>query len=194
MTHYDLTKEQLDDIRVKIRANKDYQKYVTKRAEHLRRGEMAQAMRVTKMMDEVERKAMHYYIAEAQRYKAKVNDLVKTMPEADQDLMCIYGDALVFLADVLESLVIEVNQILGRTHPDFRIEMFDRLVELGKEAKKHVRMLDYHEEDIYYTNLYGDTADKLNVMIVNQSKSFVNKIRRHEESVNKKAKRNAKVA
>lgn len=194
MTHYDLTKEQLDDIRVKIRANKDYQKYVTKRAEHLRRGEMAQAMRVTKMMDEVERKAMHYYIAEAQRYKAKVNDLVKTMPEADQDLMCIYGDALVFLADVLESLVIEVNQILGRTHPDFRIEMFDRLVELGKEAKKHVRMLDYHEEDIYYTNLYGDTADKLNAMIVNQSKSFVNKIRRHEESVNKKAKRNAKVA
>lgn len=194
MTHYDLTKEQLDDIRVKIRANKDYQKYVTKRAEHLRRGEMAQAMRVTKMMDEVERKAMHYYIAEAQRYKAKVNDLVKTMPEADQDLMCIYGDALVFLADVLESLVIEVNQILGRTHPDFRIEMFDRLVELGKEAKKHVRMIDYHEEDIYYTNLYGDTADKLNAMIVNQSKSFVNKIRRHEESVNKKAKRNAKVA
>ena len=194
MTHYDLTKEQLDDIRVKIRANKDYQKYVTKRAEHLRRGEIAQAMRVTKMMDEVERKAMHYYIAEAQRYKAKVNDLVKTMPEADQDLMCIYGDALVFLADVLESLVIEVNQILGRTHPDFRIEMFDRLVELGKEAKKHVRMLDYHEEDIYYTNLYGDTADKLNAMIVNQSKSFVNKIRRHEESINKKAKRNAKVA
>lgn len=194
MTHYDLTKEQLDDIRAKILANKDYQKYVAKRAEHLRRGEMAQAMRVTKMMDEVERKAMHYYIAEANRYKAKVNDLIKTMSEEDQDLMCVYGDALVFLADVLESLVIEVNQILGRTHPDFRIEMFDRLVELGKEAKKHVRLLDYHEEDTYYVNLYGDTADKLNTMIVNQSKSFVSKIRKHEESVNKKARRNAKVA
>ena len=55
-------------------------------------------------------------------------------------------------------------------------------------------MLDYHEEDKYYMNLYGDTADKLHDMIINQSKSFVNKIKKHEESVNKKAKRNAKVA
>ena len=194
MSHCNLSKEQLDEIKQKIRANKDYQKYVAKRAEHLRRGEMAQAMRVTKMMDEVERKATFYYIEEYNRHKARVNDLLKSMPVEDQDLMCVYGDALVFLADVLESMVIEVNQILERTHPEFRIEMFDKLAELGKEAKKHVRMLDYHEEDTYYMNLYGDTADKLNAMIVNQSKSFVNKIKKHEESVNKKAKRNAKVA
>lgn len=194
MIHYDINQEQLEEIKQKVHANKDYQKYLTKRAEHLRRGEMVKAMMATKMINEIERKAMHYYISEFHRQKVRVNDLLRKMPEEDQDLMCVYGDALVFLADVLESLVLEVNQVLERTHPEFRIDMFDDLVKLGKEAKKHVRLLDYHEEDKYYMNLYGDTVDKLHDMIINQSKSFVNKIKKHEESVNKKAKRNAKVA
>ena len=72
--------------------------------------------------------------------------------------------------------------------------MFDKLKALGAEAKSFLRMLDNSNPDQFYLNLFGDTVDKLYEMSFNKARSFVNKLRKHEESVSKKAARNAKVA
>ena len=187
MTQYNIPDEQMQDILARIRNTKDYQKYVTKRAEHIRRCEMAHAMRITKLMEELERRSLKYYIQADTQHKEKVNDLLQVMPEKDQDLMAAYGDAVVMLADVLETLISEINQLLNKYHPEFRIEMFDKLHELSEEAKKQVRLLDTQGYSDAYMNLYGITTDKLTQMVVNQAKSFVNKVKNNAERLTKKA-------
>lgn len=190
-----ISKEVIQEIKRKIRENKDFQRLEAKRAHYIRNGQMMKAMQMSKTIEDIEQRSINYYASAYRQQKARVTDLISVMSEEDQDLISAYGDALVMLADVLETLIIETNQTLKKYHPEFAIEMFNKLSELSKESKKHVQMFDtqYQDKD-YYINLYGKTADKLTDMIVNQAKSFVNKIKKHEESVNKKARGNAKVA
>lgn len=72
--------------------------------------------------------------------------------------------------------------------------MFDKLVEIGKEAKRHVRMLDDYQADEFYMQAYGDAADNLCELAVNKAKGFIRKVKKHEETANKKTPRNAEVA
>ena len=187
MTQYNIPDEQMQDILARIKNSTDYQKYVKKRAEHIRRGEMAQAMRVAKMMEQLEQRSIKYYIQSYYRHKEKVNDLLAVMPDKDQDMMAAYGDAIVMLSDVLETLIVETNQLLNKYHPEFQIEMFDKLAELSNEAKKQVRMLDTQSYSDAYMSLYGITTDKLTNMVINQAKSFVSKVKSNAERLINKA-------
>ena len=87
-----------------------------------------------------------------------------------------------------------LNQLLKKYHPTFRIESFDKVAELSNEASGIVKMLDRYSEDEYYTNTYGTVVDNLFEMCFNKAKSFIGKIKKNEERANKKAAKNAKVA
>ena len=80
-----------------------------------------------------------------------------------------------------------MNQLLKKYHPTYRIETFDQVVELGKEARERVKMLDNYAKDTYYTNTYGTTVDKLFEMVFNKVKSFISKIKKREENAKKTA-------
>lgn len=174
------------EILAKIRLNPHYQKYIAQRAEYIRKGEIMKAMQMTERIKKLEKRSYEIYLKQFKEHKVQVATLLETMPEHDKEMLSVLGDSLVMLADVLETLVIEVNQVIERNHPTFRIEHFDKLTELGKEAKKQIRMLDMRETEQYYINLYGDTVDNLTEMIINKARSFVTKIKKHEERTSKK--------
>ena len=116
------------------------------------------------------------------------------MNEEDKDLMSAYGNAIIMIADCLETICMDTNNMLQKYHPNFRIEMFDKLNELAKEARNHVRLIDGYENSEYYYNLFADVSDNMREMIVNKGRSFCNKLKAYEKRTNKKVKRNAKVA
>lgn len=194
MKTLDIPKEVVEEMMKQVHEHEIYKKLMKKKNSCIRTGLYAKAMQISQQMKDIENECLKTYIDMWEGETKKVTDLVTDMTDEDKDYMSAVGNALVMVSDVLETLSIEANQKLKQYHPTFRIEMFDKLLELAKEAQKHVRMLDDYKSDEFYTNLYGDTTDKLTEMVINKAKSFVAKVKKHEESVNKKVKRNAKMA
>lgn len=190
----DLPKEIVDGMMKKINEHPKYIGLANKKAMYLKNGNYVLAMQTAKAMEKIVNECLHNYIKYYEGEVKKMNELTENMSEEDRDTMAALGNSIVMLADCLETICMETNQLLKKYHPNFHIEMFDKLQALADEASAHVRLLDGYENHEYYDNLYGDMADNLTTMILNKGKSFINKIKAYEERTNKKAKKNAKVA
>jgi hypothetical protein len=184
-----LPKDVAEEIKKKLVHEPKYMELARKRAEFARNGNYVLAMQTFDAMKKVEQIVTQEYAKRYMYEVVRVQDLISSMEEEDRDLMNAYGAMLSIVADMFDTLIMDANQLLNKYHADYRIEMFDKLAKLGKEAKKQVQLLDNAKtEDKYYINLYGDTCDKTYEMTLNKSKSFINKMKKHEESVNKKTK------
>lgn len=194
MTINDLPKELANELVKKARQHDSYIKLMKRRNDYISTGQYVLAMQTFKAMSDVEETILKTYM---ENYTAEVRmltDLTSSMQQEDKDMMNALGSLLTMLADMLETAVSDSNQLLNKYHPEYRIEMFDKLVKLGQEARSHVRLLDLARPSEYYTNLYGDTTDKLYELSINKAKSFVNKLNRYEKKLVKDTARNAKVA
>lgn len=194
LTINDIDSSVLESIMKEVRGKKDYMNMVNRKNELLKSHKFIEAMRVSKLIEHIEELAINDFLRKYNGELVKVNTLLVAMTPEEQERMSAYGNALVLLADAMETVVIECNTLIQKYHPKTRIEMFDKLVEIGKEAKRHVRMLDDYQADEFYMQAYGDAADNLCELAVNKAKGFIRKVKKHEETANKKTPRNAEVA
>lgn len=194
LTINDIDSSVSESIKKELRGKKDYINMVNRKNELLRKHKFIEAMSVSKLIEHIEELAINDFLRKYNGELVKVNTLLVAMTPEEQERMSAYGNALVLLADAMETAVIECNTLIQKYHPKTRIEMFDKLVEIGKEAKRHVRMLDDYQADEFYMQAYGDAADNLCELAVNKAKGFIRKVKKHEETTNKKTPRNAEVA
>ena len=194
LTIEELPKEIVDGMMKKINKHPKYIGLAQKKAMYLKNGNYFLAMETSKAMEKIVKECLANYIKHYEGECKKVNELTDSMTDEDRDTMAALGNSIVMMADCLETICIDCNGLLNKYHPNFKIEMFDKLQELANEARSHVRLIDGYENSDYYYNLYGDSADKLKDLIVNKGKSFVNKLKAYEERTNKKNRKNAKVA
>lgn len=193
--NYGLPKEVIDELKKEIRKHRQYKVLQERKNMFVVNQNYALAMQTQEMIDRFEKNHLDECVRIYLDSVKNVGEMVKGMNKDDMDMMCAYGYSVVMLADSLDTILMEIDQLMKRYYPDYKIHAFDKLKELGKESKNCLSLVEgLGGNDPYYMNLYGDSADKLTEMIVNKAKSFLNKVNRHEESINKKAKRNAKVA
>ena len=191
LTIEDLPKEIVDGMMDKIYKHPKYIELSRKKTMYLKNGNYFLAMETAKAMEKIVKECLAEYIRHYEGECKKVNELTDSMTDEDRDTMAALGNSIVMMADCLETICMDCNELLKKYHPNFRIEMFDKLEELAKEARCHVRLIDGYENSDYYYNLYGDSADKLKDLIVNKGKSFVNKLKAYEERTKKKIKKSA---
>lgn len=185
----DLPREVKNGIMKRVHEHPKYISLAETKAMYIRMGNYMLAMQVSKSMADIETECLEAYIRNYEDDVKKVSELTDCMSREDKEYITALGNSLVMLADVLETLTIETNELLKKYHPSYRVEMFDTLNNLATEAKSHVRKLDEYKSDVFYTNLYGDTVDKLTDMIINKGKSFTRKVKQHyakqSETLNK---------
>ena len=191
LTIEELPKEIVDGMMSKIHKHPKYIGLAQKKAMYLKNGNYFLAMETAKAMEKIVKECLAEYIKHYEGECKKVNELTDSMTDEDRDTMAALGNSIVMMADCLETICMDCNGLLNKYHPNFRIEMFDKLQELANEARSHVRLIDGYENSDYYYNLYGDSADKLKDLIVNKGKSFVNKLKAYEERSKKKIKKSA---
>ncbi len=191
LTIEELPKEIVDGMMKKINKHPKYLDLAQKKAMYLKNGNYFLAMETAKAMEKIVKECLANYIKHYEGECKKVNELTDSMTDEDRDMMSALGNSIVMMADCLETICMDCNELLHKYHPNFRIEMFDKLVELANESRVHVRLIDGYENSDYYYNLYGDSADKLKDLIVNKGKSFVNKLKAYEERTKKKIKKSA---
>ena len=141
---------------------------------HKRRGNIAQASMFYKKMKQFEAdkfvEAAHI-VAQKQKF---VDDFVNSLDKDDRKNMNILANALVMLADVLETMIFDVNTILKKYNASKMTE-FDKLNALLKETKGFVLKIDKRldsEEDSF---LFGVMSNDLYKLIFNKSASFIRK-------------------
>ena len=119
--------------------------------------------------------------------------VVDCMGDEDKEKMNIYANALYLLSDVLDSMILDTNDILKK-YDACDASGFDKLSSVLKETKGLVAHFYTLMDDKRATDIFGDCSYKLYKLVFNQSSSYVNKLKRYAEDVNKKSARVSEVA
>lgn len=181
MKREDLPKDIQELVLKEIYATSKYMNLAATYQHHKAKGNMMQAMMAKKMMRDVEEKVFEEFFKEAYRTQVSMFEITKDMSKEDQLTINSYANGIMLLADVLDNIIIEMNQLVKRYKPDMKVVAFDDLNGVIKEAKKTVYTFDMNARDEYASDLFGITGNNLFQMIINKSKSFVKKLGEYEK-------------
>lgn len=152
----------------------------------IKTGQFARAAILKKKMDQIEDETLRLYIKEYVHDTSEpMMNLLKGMEVDDVEKWNVNVNAIILLCDMIETLVGECNEALQKYHPDFRLEMFDRVGELGKEVHQQVKFMGNCTTLMYQTN-FGDAADDIYEMVMNKCRAFCRRmIRLNKEQAEK---------
>lgn len=185
----DLPKGVQKNLRDSIRRDKKFMEVSEEWSNLIKSGQYVRAMKVKKLMDEIENKTLALYVKEYVRENSEpMINLLKEMSVEDVEEWNVNVNAIILLCDMVEILVSECNQTLHKYHPDYRLEMFDKIDELGEEVHNQVKFMSACTSMMYQTN-FGDAADNIFEMVMNKSRAFSRRmIRLNQEKENKEKK------
>lgn len=164
----------------RIRQDKEVKKLEKKRDEMLRTHRMGEASRLTAMIKQVIERVIQAFLHEYEGKSVRCRELMKEMSAEEVTELNVYLNAIIFLSDALESFAMEANNLLHRQHPDYNIEMYDTLAQLGKEAHRQMKFM-YDATGMIYQVQFASEADKMQELILNKVRSFVRKVNKKEE-------------
>ena len=158
-------------------------------AELIKTGQFARAAILKKKMDQIEDETLRLYIKEyvVETSEPMIN-LLKEMNVDDVEQWNVNVNAIILLCDMIETLVSECNQTLHKYHPDFRLEMFDRLGDLEEEVHQQVKFMCNCTTMMYQTN-FGDASDDIYELVMNKCRAFSRRmIRLNKEKEERESK------
>lgn len=118
------------------------------------------------------------YMKQNAVYRKRVVDFKKNMSEEDQEILSINSNMVILLADMLETSVMNINEVFHRNNPEWRVEMFDNLKRLSRECADQIKWMS-KETDEYYQNTFADVADNITLMVRNKVKSLLRRTYEH---------------
>lgn len=192
---YDLPIDIVESLKREIWKHDRYKALEELRKKLYKLGQFAQAAKVKKDIEIFEEQALNNCIAHYKKNTMNMSEAISSMSEEDSSKMCVYSYASIMAIDALDSVVRNMKEIFNSYYPKHKFDSYDKLVNVVKEAKSFISVVNnLGGDDKYHLNLYGDSVDNVIELVVNKARSYMNKVNHHEESVNKKAARHAKVA
>lgn len=176
LTINDLPEDVVEEMKKAIRAEAQMQVLQQKKLQALKAYNYVEVARLAKLIKEVEIRVINEYLANYEGEAVRMDSLMVDMSEEDREKINIYTNAIIFLSDMIETLSIESDQILKKYHPDYNLEMFNRLIQLGKEAKNHVKFMSENTDMVYQVS-FADGADDIAELLMNKVKAFIRKLR-----------------
>ena len=162
------------EIEMEIDANESYQKLKERHKECLNRHDYIGALRIAKMLEEAKKNVVQAIVNNQVVKQELVNDLMKSMSDEDQTRLSVSLNIILFSIDQIDYHITESNEIIKKYHPDCTLEMYDKLNELGREAKELVNYLGDNER-MELQIIFSDIADNLTELLVNKVKSYIRK-------------------
>lgn len=175
----DLPKEVKDKLLERLESNPSVAKLRNEYRAALGRRNYITATMLLMRIDEEKVKLLKECYSKYEGEVVKVGDIRSRMKNEDFEEIVVQTNAIVMCCDIIEILVMDFEQIYHKYEPTGKVIMYDKLIELGKAAKEHVRMLNGRIDDFYLCN-FGDTSDDMHDMLVNKVKKLIRKVDEHE--------------
>ena len=168
-------------------------KHATLHNQYLKKGNYVYAAVEAKRMKQIEMEVFAEIVKDKRFIWKTVQDKIAQMTSEDVTFLNITSNALRMLSDVFETFILDTNIIMKKYGLN-DIREYDKLKIALKEAKECVRTFDTLTKDEKVITMFGDCADDLYKLVFNKASSYVGKVRKYEENINKKAARDAEVA
>jgi len=93
--------------------------------------------------------------------QVQIKDMMKDMPKESVNDLVLWTNSIVVMSDWIELLTMRINEVVSEKDPSARVEMFDKIIAVGKEAKNHVDFMGETTSMAFRT----DFADNSDIML-----------------------------
>ncbi len=184
LTINDLPADVVEQMKKGIREEPQMQVLLQKKSQALKDYNYVEVSRLAKLIKEVETRVINNYLANYKGQSERMDTLMADMSDEDRENMNIYTNAIIFLCDMIEILSSDSDQILKKYHPDYNIEMFNKIIQVGEEAKNHIKFMSENTDMIYQVS-FANGADDISELLMNKVKAFIRKLRYKTEVLTK---------
>ena len=110
--NYGLPKEVIDELKKEIRKHRQYKVLQERKNMFVVNQNYALAMQTQEMIDRFEKNHLDECVRIYLDSVKNVGEMVKGMNKDDMDMMCAYGYSVVMLADSLDTILMEIDQLM----------------------------------------------------------------------------------
>ena len=142
------------------------------------RGDYVGMAKTRAKMEETRRAIEDEYIRQNNVMRQRIAEFKTKMTEAQQDVMAINSNKVILLVDMLETALIEINEVVSAVRSGYRVTLYDELLKLSKECAAQIRWMA-NETDEYYQLTFADTADDITELVNNKVKALLRKVYKH---------------
>ena len=174
MNAKDIPQELYNKIKDRFEGTPDVQQLRTKQQYFERVGKFAQALELAKTIEELFTIALHGYIQKMDNERIAFSSESEDVPLSDKEEMMEKLTVVFMACDIIESAVVDINDILHRTKPDVNITAFNDIRQLSEMVSEKLRYLEKFG-DITKDDIWADKCDNMYEMMTSKAKSIINK-------------------
>ena len=181
--NYDLTLEQLpqpllDKLNETIGKHPYMRSLESKMSQQRSKGDYVGMAKTRARMEETRKAIENEYIHQNNMMRKRVAEFKETMTDEQQDTLAINSNMVILLVDMLETSLIEINEVVASVRSGYRVTLYDELLKLAKQCASQIVWMS-NETDDFYQLTFADAADDITQMVRNKVKSLLRKVYRH---------------
>ena len=140
----------------------------------LRSGYAVQDLEWGKKIESLFAKVVNNYIEEAANEAETFSLEEAGIPPEDIEKFNEYAVTMFMACDIIQSCIIDINDVLHKTDKDLHFEQFDDIKQIGEMVKSK---LDFLQKNSKYMNnaFWGDKCDDMYSMMQNKAKAIIRK-------------------
>jgi hypothetical protein len=174
MTVNDLSKELLDKIRMSFDTNRDVMLLRTAQQNAAREGNFQKALYVAQQIDELWTICLDNYLRKMEQEAGAFTMDAASIPEEDRERLVGYTLVLYMCCDIIESAVMDFDDLLKKTRKDASMKMFDDLKQvLGLASEKLSNLQD--TGDYMKDMSWAESCDNMYQMFQNKVGALMRK-------------------
>lgn len=140
-----------------------------------------QAMNIGKMIDEIRVRTFNEWIKNIQETAEKIDLKDIGMSDEYRAKINMLSITIFMACDIIESGVMDINEVMKKVDPTMKVEMFDKLLAIANEAKEHLEFLR-RNSTVLQDIMWGDKCDDMYLMMQNKAKAIIrNNEKKHQK-------------
>lgn len=175
LTTEDLPDDLLGQIKEAIGTSPAVLKLKQQRNAAILRHNYVEVQRISLIIHETEQQIINSFLSQYAGEAEQMCDLMKGMEGPDVENLVNYVNGIMLLCDMIDTFTMECNEILHKYHPDYNIEMFNKVIAVGREAREHIRFMGNCTDWDFQTS-FADVGDNLTELVLNKSRALARKV------------------
>ena len=190
--NYDLTLEQLpkpllDKLNETIGKHPHMRSLESRMSQQRSKGDYVGMAKTRAMMEETRKAIENEYIKQNNVMRKRIAEFKEKMTDEQQETLAINSNMVILLVDMLETSLIEINEVVASVRSGYRVTLYDELLKLAKQCAAQIVWMT-NETDEYYQLAFADSADDITQLVRNKVKSLLRKVYKHNREKMEEAK------
>lgn len=139
-----------------------------------RQGDYRAAMNVGRQIETLYTKTVEELLTEVDRQSENIDMQSVSIPKGDADTLNEIIVTLQMAIDIMDTCVMDFNDVLHRTDTSLTLEMFDELRQLSDKVKAHLRYFQKNSR-LFNEIVFADKSDNMYKLLRNKARSLINK-------------------